>query len=345
MNPGPASGAGSDAAGRDQRHPAAEPGSRRRPGRRAACAEGPGFPIYARPQRPLGRCRRIREHRRQSRCRKWRTNHPNPRHRPRRARRPDLQHVVQSRRPAGSRDPHLAAAGRQRDCGRRRSPRQNGGARQELPGRPHLCDALRHHEIRQSRDQRGLPNADRGRRSGAHRHSGLPAGLAGDARPGDDRSGDDHRRLRRDGGAWVLRQSLDAVRHRARDRHRRRRRDRHRRGRLALCRAGRPRPRGGGQGDGRPDGSGHRHHAGVDVGIHSGRLPAGADRTDLPAVRARHCRHRLHQRDQRRDLEAYAKRAVAAAADPGCAAQLLLLAASTPSSAPPSGPMWGSSAR
>ena len=52
MNPGPASGAGSDAAGCYQRRPAAEPGSRRRPGWRAAGAEGPGFPIYARPQRP-----------------------------------------------------------------------------------------------------------------------------------------------------------------------------------------------------------------------------------------------------------------------------------------------------
>ena len=43
---------------------------------------------------------------------KWRTNHPNPRHRPCRARRPDLQHVVQSRRPTGSRDPDLPSAGR-----------------------------------------------------------------------------------------------------------------------------------------------------------------------------------------------------------------------------------------
>ena len=44
--PGPASIPVADAAGCDQRHPAAEPGSRRRPGRRAARAEGPGFPIY-----------------------------------------------------------------------------------------------------------------------------------------------------------------------------------------------------------------------------------------------------------------------------------------------------------
>ena len=185
-------------------------------------------------------------------------------------------------------------------------------------------DALRHHEIREGRDQRGLSDADRGRHSGADRHSRLPAGLAGDARPGDNRSGDDHRRLRRDGGARFLRQSLDAVRHRAGDRHRRRRRDRHRRGRLALCRAGRPRPRGGGPGDGRADRPGHRHHAGADVGVYSRRFPAGADRAALPAIRARHRRHRLHQRHQRRDLEAHAKRVVAATADASRKAQLLL---------------------
>ena len=47
--------------------PAAEPGSRRRPDRRAARAEGPGFPIYAEPQWPPGRCGRLREHHRQGR--------------------------------------------------------------------------------------------------------------------------------------------------------------------------------------------------------------------------------------------------------------------------------------
>ena len=185
-------------------------------------------------------------------------------------------------------------------------------------------DALRHDEIRQGRDQRGLSDAVRGRRSGADRHSRLPAGLAGDAGPGDDGSGDDHRRLRRDGGARFFDQSRDAVRHRAGDRHRRRRRHRHRRGRLALCRARHARPRGGGQGDGRADRSGHRHHAGADVGVHPRRLPAGTDRTALPAIRAGHRRHRLHQRHQRRDLEADAKRAVAAAADAARKAQLLL---------------------
>ena len=116
-------------------------------------------------------------------------------------------------------------------------------ARQKLPSGPQLPDALRHHEIRESFHQRGVSDTDRGRHSGADRHSRLPAGLARDARSGDNRSGDDHRRLRRDGGAWFYNQSLDAVRHRAGDRHRRRRRDRHRRRRLALCRARHAGPR------------------------------------------------------------------------------------------------------
>ena len=53
---------------------------------------------------------------------------------------------------------------------------------------------------------------------------------------------------------------------------------------------GHARPRGGGAGDGRTDRAGPRHHAGPDVGVHSGRLPAGAHRAALPAIRARHRR-------------------------------------------------------
>ena len=55
LEPGPAAGAGAGAAGRHQHHSAAEPGSHRRPGRRAARPERPGFSIYAEPQRPAGR--------------------------------------------------------------------------------------------------------------------------------------------------------------------------------------------------------------------------------------------------------------------------------------------------
>ena len=91
-------------------------------------------------------------------------------------------------------------------------------------------------------DQRGLQDADRGRPAGAGRDPDLPAGLARDAGAGDHGAGDDHRRLRRDGGARLHRQPLDAVCDRARDRHRGRRRHRRGRGRRAQYRAGHVRP-------------------------------------------------------------------------------------------------------
>ena len=56
---------------------------------------------------------------------------------------------------------------------------------------------------------------------------------------------------------------------------------------------------------------------GAHVGVHSGSLHPRPDRTALSAVRARHRRHSLYQRDQRRDIEADAKRVMAATADPG----------------------------
>ena len=60
-------------------------------------------------------------------------------------------------------------------------------------------------------------------------------------------------------------------------------------------------------------GADHRHHAGADVGVPAGGLPAGPDRADVRAVRAGHRRDRAAQRHQRRDAEADAVRAVAAA--------------------------------
>ena len=206
--------------------------------------------------------------------------------------------------------------------GRQQGEGENGRARQELPGGPHIRHALRHDEIRQGRDQRSLPDAVRGSHSGADRHSGLPAGLARHAGAGHDCAGDHHRRLRRDGRAGFFDQSPNPVRAHPCDRHRRRRRDRHCRGRLALCRARHSRPRGGRQGDGRSHRSGHRHHPGADVGFHPRRFPAGADRADLPPIRSCHRSDRLHQRHQRDDLEAHAKRVVAQAADAERAAQL-----------------------
>ena len=91
-------------------------------------------------------------------------------------------------------------------------------------------------------DRRGLQDADRGRPAGARRHPRLPAGLARDAGARDDGAGDDHRRLRRDGGTGILGQPLDAVRDRACDRHRRRRRDHRGRGGRPQHREGHVRP-------------------------------------------------------------------------------------------------------
>ena len=102
--------------------------------------------------------------------------------------------------------------------------------------------AVRHHQIRLGIDQRGLQDADRGRPAGAGRDPDLPAGLARDAGAGDHGAGDDHRRLRGDGGARLHRQHLDPVCDRAGDRHRGRRRHRRGRGRGAQYREGHVRP-------------------------------------------------------------------------------------------------------
>ena len=164
----------------------------------------------------------------------------------------------------------------------------------------------------------------RGGDPGADRDPGVPAGLARDAGAGDHGAGDHHRRLRRHGGARVHGQLVDPVRDRAGDRHRGRRRHRRGRGRGAQHREGHVRPRGGDRGDERAVRADHRHHAGADVGVPAGRLPARPHRADVCAVRAGDRRDRAAQRDQRRDAEADPVRAVAAAAGAAGAAQLLL---------------------
>ena len=135
-------------------------------------------------------------------------------------------------------------------------------------------------------DQRGLQDAVRGGDPGADRHPAVPAGLARHAGAGDHRAGHHHRRVRRHGGARLHRQPLDAVRDRARDRHRGRRRHRGGRGRRPQHREGHERPRRRDPRHGpavRPD---HRHHAGADVGVPAGGVPARSDRPHVRAVRA-----------------------------------------------------------
>ena len=87
---------------------------------------------------------------------------------------------------------------------------------------------------------------------------------------------------------------------------------------------GHVRPRCRDQGDGRVVRADHRHHAGADLGVPAGVVPAGADRADVCAIRAGDRRDRAAQRRQRRDPEADAMRAVAAPAGAAGAAQLLL---------------------
>ena len=66
----------------------------------------------------------------------------------------------------------------------------------------------------------------------------------------------------------------------------------------------------------------HRHHAGADVGVRAGCVPARPDRPDVRAVRHRDRRHRPALGDQRGDAEADAMRAVAAPASARGATQL-----------------------
>ncbi len=69
---------------------------------------------------------------------------------------------------------------------------------------------VRHDDLRQRVDPRSLQDADRSGRAGADRHPGLPPGLARHAGAGDHGAGDDHRRIRRDVGARLHREFLDA---------------------------------------------------------------------------------------------------------------------------------------
>ena len=120
----------------------------------------------------------------------------------------------------------FAGAGCQCAGGRQQRAGPDAGTGPRLPARPGLGHSVRHHALRQRLDRRGLQDADRGRRAGADRHPGVPAGLARHAGAGDDRAGDDHRCLRADGGDGLHREPVHAVRPGAVDRHHGGRRDR-----------------------------------------------------------------------------------------------------------------------
>ncbi len=180
-----------------------------------------------------------------------------------------------------------------------------------LPGRPALLRPLRYDDLRPGLDQRGLQDAVRGRHPSPDRHPRLLAEFSRDAGARNDCAGHHHRRLRGDGGAGLHRQPLDPVRHRARHRHRGRRRDRHRRGRDEIYRAQDVGARRRDPRDGRAVRTDHRHHAGADGGVRSGRVRAGPHRQHVRPVRPRHRGDRPDQRGQRSNLEADPVRSVA----------------------------------
>ena len=92
--------------------------------------------------------------------------------------------------------------------------------RAQFPGRHAVRRSVRHHDIRQGVHSRGLPDLVRSRNSGSDRDSGVPAELARDDGAGHHRTGDDRRRVRRDGAARLQHQSVDVVCPRTVHRHR-----------------------------------------------------------------------------------------------------------------------------
>ena len=123
---------------RHPRHPAAEPGRERGPGRHAAGAKGAGLPVHDRRRRPPQHARGIQQHHRQGRPGQWRPDRPRQGHRPRRPRRPDIRPDLADQRQAQLRHRHLPAARCQRARRRQARQRQDGRAFQELPARPRL---------------------------------------------------------------------------------------------------------------------------------------------------------------------------------------------------------------
>src|SRR5258706_404845 len=153
----------------------------------------------------------------------------------------------------------------------------------------------------------------------------VKTGRAGEiTRLSDDGAGHYHRRLRGHGGARIHGQFLDPVRDRAGNRHRGRRRDRGGRRSRPQHREGHVGPRGRERRHAPVARSDHRHHAGADVGVPAGRIPARLDRPHVCAVRAGDRGNRAAERHKRRHPKADAKRDVAAPGGATGAAQWFL---------------------
>ena len=234
------------------------------------------------------------------------------RRRPRGARRAQLQPGLPHGQPPGRRHRDLPAPGRQRPRHRKGGPPASRKPRPGIPAGAGVVDSVRHDDVREGVGQRGLPHAVRGGASGAGGDRGVSAGLAGDSGAGDDGAGDDHRGVRGDGGDGVHGEPADVVRGGAGDRDRGGRRDRGGGGRVAARGAGSDAEAGVDRRDAGADGSDHRDHAGVDVGVSAAGVHAGDHGADVPAVRAGDCGDGVDLGGERADFEADAVRVVAA---------------------------------
>ena len=117
-----------------------------------------------------------------------------------------LRPVVRDRRPARRRrSPSSSSPAPTRSTSPSKVQAAMERAQAVVPRGRGLLDPVRHDDLRRGVDPRGLQDPVRGGRPRPDRHPGLPPGLAGRADPGDDRPGDDHRRLRGDGGARASR--------------------------------------------------------------------------------------------------------------------------------------------
>ena len=150
----------SDAAGRDQRHPSAEPACGGRADRHAAGAARPQFQYTVDVAGPADRSGAVRRHHRQDR-----TAHGGRVTRRARRRRGSSS----ARRPMRRFQARWQAGGRHRRSSSRRTPTRCRSANavaakmealaRALPARAGLRDPVRHHEFRHGLDQRGLQDA------------------------------------------------------------------------------------------------------------------------------------------------------------------------------------------
>ena len=139
--------------------PPAEPEHRRRADRHAARAEGRRVPVHHRRQVAPRPARGIRQHRHQGPDRPGRPPDPPQRRRADRTRLADLFPGIPPQRQAGGGHRHLSDAGLQLAAGRQGSQGADGPDGQALSRRTGIFHSLRHHDLRQGFDRRGLSHA------------------------------------------------------------------------------------------------------------------------------------------------------------------------------------------